>query len=102
MKKTVKVKAKRKVAQFSAQSDIFVKISLMQQNSKVDLKGVFCYLLGPIPGVLATNYGELMKTSKSNLMHELEKGVTTSVSVPILFDPIYDGTVLVQMLKILA
>ena len=102
MKKTVKVKAKRKVVQFSTQSDIFVKISLMQQNSKVDLKGVFFYPLGPIPGALATNDGELMKTSKSNLINALEKGVTTGVSVPILFDPIYDGTVLVQMLKILA
>ena len=81
MKKTIKVTTNSKVVQFSTQSDIFGKISLMQQNRMVDLKDVFCYPLGPVPWALATSNGELMKTSKSQLMYELEKGVTTTVSV---------------------
>ena len=37
------------------------------------------------------------KTSKSKLMHELEKGVTTADSVPIPFVSIIDGVALVRM-----
>ena len=88
MKKTVIVKTNSKVVQFSAQSDIFDKISPMQQKKKVSLKDVFCYPLGPVPlgpVALATSNGELVKTSKSKLMHELEKGVITTVSFPIRF-----------------
>ena len=48
MKKTVEVKTKSKI-QFSTQIDIFGKISLIQQNRKVDLKDVFCYPLGLVP-----------------------------------------------------
>ena len=72
--KTVKVKTDSQVVQFSAQGNIFGKISLMQQNRKIDLKDVFCYPLGPVPWTLATSNDELIKTSKSKIMHELEKG----------------------------
>ena len=54
--------------------------SLMQQNRKVDLKDVFCYQLGHV--LWATSDGKLMKTSKSQLMLQLEKVVTTADSVP--------------------
>lgn len=40
-----------------------------------------------------------MKTSKSQLMHELEKGATTTISVLIPFVAIFDGMVLVQIFK---
>ena len=73
MKKAVKVKTNSKVAQFNAQSDIFSKISLMQQNRKVHLKDVFCYPLDPVPWALAISSGKLMKTSKSNLCMSLRK-----------------------------
>ena len=71
----------------------------MQQNRKIDLKDVFCYPLGPVPWTLATSNGELMKTSKSKIMHELEKGVTTVDSIFIPFVPIFDGMALVRMIK---
>ena len=73
MKKAVKVKTNSKVAQFNAQSDIFSKISLMQQNRKVHLKDVFCHPLDPVPWALAISSGKLMKTSKSNLCMSLRK-----------------------------
>ena len=41
MKETVEVKTNSKVVQFSAQSDIYSKISLMQKYEKVDLKDIF-------------------------------------------------------------
>lgn len=40
-----------------------------------------------------------MKTSKSNLMHELEKGATTADSVSIPFVPIFDGIALVWIIN---
>ena len=57
----------------------------MEQSRKVDLNDVLCYPLSPVLWALATSNGKLMKTSKSKLMHKLEKGVTTTVSVPLLF-----------------
>ena len=41
MKETIEVKTNSKVVQFSAQSDIYSKISLMQKYEKVDLKDIF-------------------------------------------------------------
>ena len=83
MTKTVKVKTNSKVVQFSAQSDIYGKISLMLQSRKVDLKDVFCC------------NGKVMKTSKPKLIREVEKGVTTTVNVPIPFVSIFNGMVLI-------
>lgn len=40
-----------------------------------------------------------MKTSKLQLMHELEKGANTTISVFIPFVAIFDGMVLVQVFK---
>ena len=71
----------------------------MQQSRKVDLKDVFCYPLGHVLWALATSNGEVMKTSKSKLMHEPEKGVTTTVSVPRPFVSISNGMVLFRMFK---
>ena len=49
MKKTIEVNTNSKVVQFSTQDDFFGKISLIQQNRKVDLKDVFCYPRGLVP-----------------------------------------------------
>jgi len=65
-----------KVVQFSAQSDIFGKIAIIQQTRQLDLKEMFCYLLGPVPWFIANCSGDMAKTSKSALMAELEKGTT--------------------------
>lgn len=99
LKKTVKVKTNGKEVQFSAQSDIFGKIALMQQSRSLDLKKVFCYPLGPVPWSLASSTGELMKTSKSSLMHELEKGLTHVDKVEKPFGCIIDGMALVRKVK---
>ena len=73
LKKKVKIRSSGKIAQFSAQSNIFGKIALTQQFWPLDLKEVFCYSLGPVSWSLAESSGALNKTNKSSLMHCLEK-----------------------------
>ena len=75
MKRPVKTKD-GKILQLNAQGQIFGKIVVIQQTRKLDLKQIFYYPLGPVPWSLGTSTGELVKTSKSTLMHELEKGPT--------------------------
>ena len=60
---------------------------------------MFCYPLGPIPWALATGNGELMKTSKSKIIHEMEKGSTNVDHIDGPFVPIFDGMALVRMVK---
>ena len=95
-----KVKVKNyKVTQFSAQSDIYGKISLIQQNRKINLQEVFSYPLGPIPWVLAEANGEHEKSRKAKIMHELEKGVTRVEQIDATVFPIFDGMALARMVK---
>ena len=97
--KSVKIKKSGKVAQFTAQSNIFGKIALIQQFRPLDLKEVFCYPLGPVPWALSTTSGELVKTNKSALLHHLEKGSTDTQIVRKPFASIIDGMALVRKIK---
>ena len=99
IKKTVKVMKSGQVAQFSAQSNIFGKIALIQQLRPLNLKEVFSYPLGPIPWALATSSGEMVKTSKSALMHHIEKGATHLQRVQKPFAAVIDGMALVRKVK---
>ena len=71
LKKPVKMKS-GEVVQFSFQSDIFGKTVIVHQSRNVDLKEFFCYTLGPFPWLTAYGFGDMIKTSKSALMTELE------------------------------
>ena len=68
MQKTVRVQTNGKTVQFSAQSDIFAKVTLIQQRRDVDLKEVFCYPLGPVPRALADAVESKTTTPKSKLI----------------------------------
>ena len=92
-------KTYNEVTQFSTQSDIFGKILLIQQNRKINLQEFFSYPLGPIPWALAEANGELKKSSKAKIMHELGKGVPRVEQVDAPFIPIFDGMALVCMVK---
>jgi len=92
----MKVKSNNTIVQFSAQSDIFGKISLIQQNRQIDLKEVFKYPLSPIPWSIAEVNGSRKKCSKSTIMKELEKGRTSIDKVDNSFVPIFDGMALVR------
>ena len=63
-----------KVIQFSSQSNIFGKIVIIQQSRNIDPKEDFCYPLGPVPCSIAYSSGDMIKTSRSALITELEKG----------------------------
>ena len=97
-KKSVKTK-EGKIIQFSAQSAIFGKIAIIQQKRKLDLKEIFRFPLGPIPWSLATSTGELIKTSKTSLMHEAEKGATCVDAIPSPFATKLDGMAMVRKFK---
>ena len=97
-KKSVKTK-EGKIIQFSAQSAIFGKTAIIQQTPKLDLKEIFCFPLGPIPLSLATSTGELIKTSKAALMHEIEKGATCVDAIPSPFATIIEGMAMVRKFK---
>ena len=55
--------------------------------------------LGPIPWSLAEGNGELKKSSKAKIMHELGKGVTRVERVDVPFIPIFDEMTQVRMVK---
>ena len=61
--KKVKAKIYNKVIQFIVQNNIFGKISLIQQNRKINLQEIFSYPLGPISWALAEANGKLKKSS---------------------------------------
>ena len=98
LKKTVKMSSGKEV-QFSAQSNIFGKIALIQQFRPLDLKQVFCFPLGPVPWSLAEGSGALNKTTKSSLMHYLEKDVPLQQNVKNPFAAVIDGMALVRRNK---
>ena len=83
-------------SQFSAQSDIFDKVALIQQKRDEDLQEVFCcYPLGAVLWVLADAVGVKATTPKSKLMQHLEKG-TRVEEVPHPFGLVIDGTAFVR------
>ena len=75
------------------------KFAIIQQTKKLDLKQIFCHPLGPVPRSLGTNTGELIKTSKSILMQELEKGPTCEDVTPAPVVTIINGMAMVQKMK---
>ena len=99
LKKNVKIRSSGKIAQFSAHSNIFGKIALIQQFRPLDLKEVFCYPLDPVPWSLAESSGALNKTNKSSLMHHLEKDVALLQHVKKPFAAVIDGMALVRKIK---
>ena len=84
---------------FSSQSDIFGKIAIIQQSRNVNLKEVFCYPLWPVPWSIAFGSGDMIKTSKSVPMTELEKGATDADQVPRPFAVIIDGMAMVRKVR---
>ena len=45
----------------------------MSQQRNIEMRKIFCKLLGPIPCALTDSMGTMMKTSKAILMYGLEK-----------------------------
>ena len=62
---------------------LFAKMLLIAKSRNLHLPDVFKYSLRPFPCSLATSKGDLVKTSKSKLIHAIEEEAqTSSVSDP--------------------
>ena len=55
---------------------------MIEQTTNLDLKEIFCYPLGPVSWSITYSSGDMVKTSKSALMAELQKGATNVEQVP--------------------
>ena len=88
MAKRVTVKLRGREIQFSVQNEIFGKTALISQ-SRVFLKEIFKYSLGLIPYALADHIGVMVKTKKSDLLIELEKGTVSVGQIPKLYIILY-------------
>ena len=102
--KTVIVKLRGKDVQFSLQSEIFGKIVLISQSRVLDLKELFKYSLGSIPDSLGLiplgdHMGVMVKTKKSELLIELEKGTVLVCQMPKSSCSIIDGMAFVRKVK---
>ena len=65
----------------------------------MDLRQVLKYSLGPVPWSFATQDGQLAKTTKSILLHLLEKDVPPVEAVPCDVVWIVDAMALLQSLS---
>ena len=92
MEKRVTVKLRGREIQFSVQNEIFGKIALISQSRVLDLKEIFKYSLGSIPYALADHMGVMVKTKKSDLLIELEKGAVLVGQMPKLYIILYTGS----------
>ena len=70
-------------------------MALVQQRREINLKEIFCYPLGPALWSLASVTAGMVKTNKSILMHELERGITLVDAIPKPFASVIDGMALV-------
>ena len=81
LKKSVKLKIQDTVLQLTAEKNIFRRINIMSQRRNIEMKEIFCYLLGPIPWALGNSMGISKKINKTILMHEVEKNAESSDKV---------------------
>ena len=88
--------ANKKTIPMKATKDLFGQIALIMRKRDLDLKQVFCYPLGPIPWALAGVMGELKKTNKASILHELEKATTPLERPPSNNVTIINGMAVLQ------
>ena len=79
-----------------ADNALFGRMTVIGQQRNIDLKTVLSYPLGPIPWSLAGMLGEMRKTQKASLLHELEKGVEPVDDISESYCYIYDAMAVVQ------
>ena len=96
LRKAVIVKCKDKTIPIKATRNLFGQISIIMQKRDLDLKEVFKYPLGPFPWALAGVMGDLKKTNKATLLHEVKKLTEPLDSLPEHYAAVFDGMAVVQ------
>lgn len=103
LSKNVAIKnLKEKSFTINADRELFGRLLVAAKSRNINLKEVLSYELCSVPIALAHPDGSLRKTTKSTLMHILEKEVTSKINLPVSQIPtvyLIDGMALVQMLK---
>ena len=74
--------------------ETFARLLLIKQKSKVNLKEVLTYELGPLPLSIYSYDGSLRKTQKSKLFQHLKSSLVTCEAIPENCPQIFDGMVL--------
>ena len=100
-KKTV-MKNQTNMLSVNADRELFGRLLVAAKNRDINLKEVLSYELCSVPISLAHPDGSLRKTTKSALMHLLEKDVTCHSSLPTSNLPtafLIDAMALIQMVK---
>lgn len=93
----MKVKGKEVVVR--ADRNFFARLLVIAQSRAMDLRQVLKYSLGPVPWSLATPDGQIAKTTKSLLLHLLEKDVPPVEAVPQDAVWVVDAMALLQSLS---
>ena len=94
-----KVRTKDAILPMRLDRAVFVRMALIGQFRKIDMRTVFSFPLGPLPWALADPYGFPRKTTKASLAQQLEKGVHVTENYPANATAIYDGMAVLQKFK---
>ena len=93
------IKTTSRTVCIKADRSLFARMLIIGQQRCIDLESVFSYPLGPIPWALAGTAGELKKTNKAAILHELEKGSPPLDRICERYAKIVDGMAVVQKSK---
>lgn len=94
-----KVRIKDAVLPIRLDRAVFVRMALIGQVRKIDMKTVFSFPLGPLPWALADPYGFPRKTPKASFAVQLEKGIHVTDRYPDNAATIFDGMAVLQKFK---
>ena len=100
--KTIKSKNKKgEMVALKNSKMLFARMLLIAKSRNLDMQEVLCYSLRPYPRSLATNEGDLMKTTKSKFLTQIEAEVPDCHESNIVGEKAYiiDGMAMLQMLQ---
>ena len=96
LKTITKIRTKDLVLPLQMDRALFVRMALLGQFRKIDVKTVFTFPLGPLPWSLADPYGLPRKTNKSNISQQPERRIEVTERYPENATTIFDGMAVLQ------
>ena len=99
LKSVTRVRTKDAVLPICLDQAIFIRMTLIGQLRKIDMRTVFSFPLGPLQWALADPYGFPRKTNKASLAQQLEKGVYATRTYPENAATIFNAMAVLQKFK---
>ena len=96
LKTITKIRTKDLVLPLQMDRALFMRMALLGQFRKIDVKTVFTFPLGPLPWSLADRYGLPRKTNKSNISQQPERRIEVTERYPENATTIFDGMAVLQ------